>query len=104
MRPFACGRCAGTVYFENVSCGRCGALLGFSPLLRRMLAFDPPPPAPAAWRVQVSALAEAAGVAAGSLLRPCANRLDHQLCNWMLDGGDAHYASPKTRFVFILVA
>ena len=90
MRPFACGRCAGTVYFENVSCGRCGALLGFSPLLRRMLAFDPPPPAPAAWRVQVSALAEAAGVAAGSLLRPCANRLDHQLCNWMLDGGDAH--------------
>ena len=94
MRPFACGQCASTVYFENVSCGRCGTLLGFSPALRRMLAFDPPPPAPAAWRVRASASGEAsgeaAGVAAGSLLRPCANRLDHQLCNWMLDGGDAH--------------
>ena len=48
MRPFACGQCANTVYFENLSCGQCGALLGFSPALRRMLAFDPPPPNPKA--------------------------------------------------------
>ena len=90
MRPFACGQCANTVYFENVSCGQCGALLGFSPALRRMLAFDPPPPAPAPWQVRAGAPDQPAGTAAGSLLRPCANRLDHQLCNWMLDAGDDH--------------
>ena len=48
MRPFASGQCANTVYFENLSCGQCGALLGFSPVLHRMLAFDPPPPNPKA--------------------------------------------------------
>ena len=99
MRPFACGHCANTVYFENVNCGLCGALLGFSPALRRMLAFDSPPPAPAPWCVRASAPRQAAGVAAqadpadradASLLRPCANRLEHQLCNWMLDAGDEH--------------
>ena len=84
MRPFACGQCGNTVFFENVGCGQCGALLGFSPALRRMLAFNPPPPAPAAWQVQ----ATGSSPAAGSLLRPCANRLVHSLCNWMLDAGD----------------
>ena len=88
MRPFACGQCASTVYFENVSCGQCGALLGFSPALRRMLAFDPPPPAPAPWAMRAGAPGQPAGAADGSLLWPCANRLDHQLCNWMLDAGD----------------
>ena len=88
MRPFACGQCASTVYFENVSCGQCGALLGFSPALRRMLAFDPPPPAPAPWAMRAGASGQPAGAADGSLLWPCANRLDHQLCNWMLDAGD----------------
>ena len=102
MRPFACGQCASPVYFENVSCGRCGALLGFSPLLRRMLAFDPPPPAPAAWQARASAPGEAAGVAAGSLLRPCANRLDHQLCNWMLDVGDQHAQCRSCRLTVLI--
>lgn len=96
MRPFACGQCGNTVFFENVSCGQCGALLGFSPALRRMLAFDPPPPAPAPWRARASAPAQpgppssAAGNADAGLLRPCANRLAHQLCNWVLDAGDEH--------------
>lgn len=88
MRPFACGQCASTVYFDNVGCGQCGALLGFSPALRRMLAFDPPPAAPAPWQVQAAASGPLADSAAGSLLRPCANRLAHSLCNWMLDVGD----------------
>ena len=88
MRPFACGRCASTVYFENVVCGQCGALLGFSPTLRRMLAFDPPLPAPAAWQVHVAAPGQQADPAAGCLLQPCANRFEHGICNWMLDLDD----------------
>jgi len=105
MRPFACGQCASTVFFDNVGCGQCGALLGFSPQARCMLAFDPPPPAPAAWQVQAGGLASRDGVAPaaapGSLLRPCANRLQHGLCNWMLDAGDEH---PQCRSCRLTVA
>ena len=88
MRPFACGQCGATVYFENVHCGRCGAALGFVPALRRMLAFDAPAPAPAAWRVQADAGQPLSDSLAGQLLQPCANRPTHGVCNWMLDAGD----------------
>ena len=97
MRPFACGQCGNTVFFENVGCGQCGALLGFCPAMRRMLAFEAPPPAPAPWRVRASVPGQAPGAADGSLLRPCANRLDHQLCNWMLDAGDAQHQCRSCR-------
>ena len=31
MIPFRCGRCGHAVFFENVRCGRCNALLGYLP-------------------------------------------------------------------------
>lgn len=70
MRPFACERCGGTVFFENTACVRCGAALGYDPGARRMRAFDPP---------------------AG--LRCCANRA-MGVCNWLVGDGVGEAAGP----------
>lgn len=88
MTPFQCTRCGNTVFFENTHCGRCDALLGYVPGERRMVSFDPPEaasddaaPAPGWLRLD--------GDDAGPQhLRPCDNRVVHQVCNWMLDEGD----------------
>jgi hypothetical protein len=42
MRLFSCPRCPHLVYFENTSCLRCGAALGFDPASRAMRAVDGP--------------------------------------------------------------
>ena len=167
MIQFRCGRCGQAVYFENVRCGQCNALLGFLPGERCMGAFEPETAAdvhaatPAATTAgataataatstitaagsapgatpvagAVAAVGQGAAVAAvasapaagnapaptpapappepagppapagpaatprwrrvgegcagaGELFRPCANRVQHDVCNWMLDPGD----------------
>jgi hypothetical protein len=114
MIPFHCGRCGHAVFFENVRCGRCDALLGYLPGERCMGAFEeaeapavlaaPPAPAPAdtegteapapasspapaptaRWR----RVGDACDGAGDQLFTPCANRVQHDICNWMLDPGD----------------
>ncbi|KJS04086.1 MAG: hypothetical protein VR73_15465 [Gammaproteobacteria bacterium BRH_c0] len=76
MRLFSCQNCRQLVYFENVSCTRCGAVLGFLPDQLQLVALDP--------------------VVAGDVWRPlgggdgtrhyrhCANRVVHDVCNWMV--------------------
>jgi hypothetical protein len=96
MIPFRCGRCGHAVFFENVRCGHCDALLGYLPRERCMGAFeaeeaaaDPaatePAAAPARWR----RVGEACASAGNQPFTPCANRVQHDICNWMLDPGDA---------------
>lgn len=86
MTPFRCTRCGNTVYFENTDCGQCGAVLGFVPGTRRMTSFEFDQNADAdaspAW------LRLGPEGSDGFRLRPCANRIDHGVCNWMLDDGD----------------
>lgn len=84
MTPFQCTRCGNTVYFENTDCGQCGAALGFLPGERRMASFEigPADDAPPAWSRLGSDGPD------GLRLRPCANRIEHGVCNWMLDDGD----------------
>jgi len=67
MRLFACDRCGQIVYFENVSCTRCGAELGFAvdELAIRAVAGASPPVGPPRYR-------------------HCANRQHHQVCNWLI--------------------
>lgn len=78
MRTFECQRCQAIAFFDNVSCGACGATLGFVPAESRMVAFEEAPDG-AAWpRVGEPA----------QRLRPCANRVAHDACNWMLDRDD----------------
>ena len=81
MTPFSCGQCSQTVFFENTACGACGATLGFLPSAQRLVAFASLPPGPGPWL--------ACGSHDGAWLQPCANRLTHGACNWLLDVGDA---------------
>lgn len=78
MQIWNCCGCDHTLYFDNFTCLRCSATLGFLP--------D---------RIEVAALA-----AEGDLWRPlaapdgdryrrCANALAHEACNWMVPAGDA---------------
>src|SRR5690348_9433234 len=109
MIPFRCARCGHAVFFENVRCVGCDALLGYLPGERCMGAFEEAAPAPAAeatgqpaaegvapvavpapvagaprWR----RVGEACAGAGDQLFTPCANRVQHDICNWMLDPGD----------------
>lgn len=38
MQRFACSNCKHEVYFDNITCERCGLALGFDPVARTMLA------------------------------------------------------------------
>lgn len=43
MKTFHCNRCDNLVFFENIQCERCGALLGYVPELGEISAFEPAP-------------------------------------------------------------
>ncbi len=111
MTPFRCGQCLHTVFFDNDQCGHCGAWLGFVPSERTMAAFAPVAGDAAAPWQRLAPNAAAAppadgGVKAGATvpsapsapspsttppptpLQPCANRIQHGVCNWMLDAAD----------------
>ncbi len=89
MKLFRCD-CAARplLHFENTSCNACGRGLGFVPSLMDLrphvpsaangaaTGSTPPPP----WHD-----------AAGTGRRPCANRLQHGACNWMVE---AHESDP----------
>lgn len=103
MRPFLCSHCQHTVFFENSHCGQCGSTLGFVPADMGMAAFELPPlpgdgsATPVEWvRLDVSE------TAAPLRLRPCANRLDHGLCNWMLDADDGHTLCRSCRLTQVI--
>ncbi len=89
MTPFHCSSCATTVYFENTHCTECNAVLGYVPSERSIVAFDPATSsddgtagaAPVGWL--------RLGTGGQMRLRPCSNRTQHDICNWMLDDGDA---------------
>lgn len=83
MRPFECGQCRNTVFFDNDVCLSCGAVLGFVAADLQMRAFAPPAgqpgePGEGPWP----------GIGGGPALRPCGNRHSAAHCNWMLDDGD----------------
>ena len=72
MRLFTCSRCAHPVYFENLRCEACGAVLGFRPSRVDIAAFE------------VTADGPWPAVPAGPEAAPCANR-PRGHCNWMVE-------------------
>ena len=78
MRLFNCGQCGQRLYFENVSCTRCGVVLGFLPDQLRL--------------VSLNAAVEGRRRPHGenSEYRMCANYEQHAVCNWMVPAADGH--------------
>ena len=80
MKPFRCGVCGNTVFFQNCLCLQCGAQLGFLPDQVTLASLRP------AGR---SGFFTGIGSSA-RLYRCCENGVQHQVCNWMTpdDEGD----------------
>jgi hypothetical protein len=100
MTPFHCTHCHSTVFFENDLCGHCGHAQGFVPGGLTMRAFLPPATAD-----QTGPDGTAASWAAadeGTPLRPCLNRVNHGVCNWMLDDGDPQALCRSCRLTRVL--
>lgn len=78
MKTFHCNRCQQLVFFENVRCERCDALLGYAPDVRDISAFEPATDAgEGLWRSLHPS-------AHGRLYRQCHNYAVENVCNWMI--------------------
>jgi hypothetical protein len=75
MKTFHCNRCSQRVFFENVRCERCEALLGYLPQLRAISAFEDA--GEARWR-------SLHPQADGALYKQCHNYAVENVCNWMI--------------------
>ncbi|HRQ56786.1 MAG TPA: putative zinc-binding peptidase [Azoarcus taiwanensis] len=78
MRLFSCGHCGQRLYFENVSCTRCGASLGFLPSELTLVSLDAT--GDGLWRPH----------GRETTYRMCANYEQHAVCNWMVRADDSH--------------
>lgn len=76
MRTFACTNCSNTIYFENVSCLKCGHAVAFHPQTMAMVSLKPVPAQTGLYKVVKSS--EKAQV------RYCSNA-NHGVCNWLSD-------------------
>lgn len=76
MKLFTCACCGNLVYFENTSCMRCGATLGFVPDTIALEALEAT--GNGLWRA----------IGGDRLYRMCANYTGHAVCNWMVDASD----------------
>ena len=78
MRLFSCGHCGQRLYFENVSCTRCGATLGFLPNELALVSLDPA--GDGLWRPHDRETTH----------RMCTNYTQLAVCNWMVPTDDSH--------------
>ncbi|HJV24650.1 MAG TPA: putative zinc-binding metallopeptidase [Aromatoleum sp.] len=82
MKTFYCTNCGFIVFFENVSCGNCGAVLGFEPGTMEMGAFAAD--SDGTWHRLDAGKPDAAG----RRWRQCRNYAQEQVCNWMVSAED----------------
>jgi hypothetical protein len=79
MKTFHCDVCGSLVFFENVACVHCGHSLGFLPDVLDLSAVEH----------QSANLKRALTPAARDrIYRPCANDLQHSICNWLVPADD----------------
>src|SRR5437868_5925772 len=75
MKTFHCSRCGNLVFFENVSCERCNAMLGFIPDRLQIHAFEAA--GEGRWR-------SLSPDARDEDYRQCHNYAEEDVCNWMV--------------------
>jgi hypothetical protein len=76
MKVFHCDHCGQLLFFENVSCVRCGRALAYVPELRDMASLDRA--SGNQWRSPLAA----------NPFRLCENYTKHDVCNWALPADD----------------
>ena len=86
MKVFHCDHCGQLLFFENVSCVRCGRALAYVPLLHDMTSLDPAD-VPNQWRSLLTT----------QTLRLCENYAKHNVCNWALPSDDPSPLCPACR-------
>ena len=74
MKIFECGNCSHTLFFENLSCEKCGHLTGYSNSSGKMLTFEPN---------TFPLISDRKGQA----YKYCHNK-DFGVCNWLLPAED----------------
>jgi hypothetical protein len=67
MKVFHCDHCGQLLFFENVTCVRCGHALAYVPELQRLVSMSP---------------------LSASAFKLCANYIYHDVCNWGLPEAD----------------
>ena len=75
MQLFRCGACGQTVFFQNITCERCGAKLAYRPDAARVEAVEPA--GDGRW----------CPLGGGPAWRDCANAV-HGACNWLVPDDD----------------
>ena len=85
MRSFHCSHCQSVVFFENVLCLRCGEPLAYLPDRAAMAAMKPAENG--LWRASGNADDQ-------RRYRLCANRIEHDICNWAIPATDRPVGAP----------
>jgi hypothetical protein len=78
VKVFHCDHCNQLLFFENVTCMRCGRALGYLPELADLVSLDRIDAGAGLW----------ASPRAGRTLRLCQNYVAHDVCNVVLAEGD----------------
>lgn len=85
MKTFHCNRCQQHVFFENVRCESCTALLGYVPELAEISAFE---------EAGDGCWTSLHPKTAGRLFKQCQNYALENVCNWMIPADSADALCP----------
>ena len=92
MKVFHCDHCGALVFFENVTCVSCGHALAFLPDIRALGSLEQ---SGDSW---ISPLPQTEG----RKYRLCANYLQHDICNWVLEESDPESLCRSCRLTTIV--
>ena len=93
MKVFSCTRCQQLVFFDNVTCLRCGQALAYLPDRGLMSGIEPrqvPGGGPVGPAGGSAAQRWWALLPGGGTYRLCRNWTDHDACNWAVPDDDPH--------------
>ena len=97
MKTFHCQRCGQPVYFENVTCLRCGSALAFLPDRLDVAAIEEAPGAPGLWQPRGASRQPGA-----VRYRLCRNAATANSCNFGVPEGDSNDLCVACRLTRIL--
>ena len=93
MNVFHCDHCDQLVFFENTHCLKCERLLSYLPDVGEVDSIDEQPD---------GSFTSPEPLAAGRSYRHCANRLQHNICNWAVEADDPNPLCRSCRFTTVI--